>query len=125
MEFTATQIFDIAIICFTFLYVVICKIATRGFMPRVNYAYTIPGQVARALGKSKWRLFTHAPFMLLCVGFVVCRSIVFLYSIDVEAWAAWFVCILAGLYVTNVLLFHTAFKILANSVVLKPTISQG
>jgi hypothetical protein len=125
MEFTSTQIFDLTIIAFTLLYIVICKISTQQLMPRVNYAYAIKGQVDRILSRSKWRLFLQAPFIVVCMGFVVCRAIIFLYSIDVEAWAAWFVCILLGFYAVNILVFYTAFRIIARSVVLPSSSAQG
>lgn len=125
MEYSATQIFDISIIAFAIICVFATKLATIKCMPAVNAAYNIPGHVSRVLVKSKWRLIAHTPFILFCVCFCVCRAIVFLYSVNVEAWAAWIACIIAGLYAANTLIFHAVFRVIAKSVVSKPLVSQG
>lgn len=125
MEFSATQIFDISIIAFAILCVFISKLATIKCMPAVNLAYDRPGHVARVLTRSKWRLIAHTPFVLLCIGFCVCRAIIFLHSMEVEDWAAWTACILAGLYAANTMLFHIVFRVIAKSIPTQPLVIQG
>lgn len=125
MQFSANQAFDLSIIFLAVLYVLICKLATKQYMPLVNRAYSSPGHVALVLNRAKWRILSNTPFALVCIAFVVCRAIVFLYSIHIEVWVAWFVAILAGLYAANTLIFYSVFKIIAKSVPSSTPNQQG